>query len=66
MTGEQNNERNNYFWHGSSGLFLARELGNKSILHFIGRKDDIGMSSKYGNKYIAGLPKRLVVSYGAL
>lgn len=41
------------FGMGPPGLFLARELGNKSILHCIGRNDDIGMSSKYGNKYIA-------------
>lgn len=42
------------FGLGTSGLFLIRELSklNTNII-CIGRKDDIGLNSKYGTKYIA-------------
>lgn len=48
------NDNSIVFGLGTSGLFLIRELSktNTNII-CVGRKDDIGLNSKYGTKHIA-------------
>lgn len=49
------------FGLGPAGLFLARQLAKKDVQIFgIGRKDDIGLYSKYVNAYVAETKEEII------